>query len=69
MAQPDPVPNAKTPDGQRGIIRVHYGLFKSLSEGRAMRWSFGDVGERVKRARQEIELLAIVFLLRAEIIA
>lgn len=66
MAQPDPVPNAKAPDGQRGIIRVHYGLFKSLSEGRAMRWS---LGERVKRARQEIELLAVVFLLRAEIIA
>lgn len=33
-----------------------------------MRWRLGDV-ERVKRARQDIELLAVVFLLRAEIIA
>lgn len=50
---------------------MHYGLFKSLSDGGgAMRWSLADVGERVKRARQEIELLAtVVFLLRAEIIA
>lgn len=65
---PDLVPNAKALDGQCGIIRVHYGLFKSLSEGRAMeleRWRC----ERVKRIRQEIELLATVFLLRAEIIA
>jgi len=31
-AVPDPVPNAKALDGQLGIIRVHYGLFKSPSE-------------------------------------
>lgn len=34
-----------------------------------MRWSSGDAGERVKCVRQEIELLAAVFVLLAEFIA
>lgn len=34
-----------------------------------MELGWRDVGERVKRVRQEIELLAVVFSLRAEIIA